>query len=228
MAEVFGKDKSIRDVYGYPSIFTDTFFYHMKKHIFVCLILACSVVSKVNAQNAEIRIKEQFNAYSKFVADKNFEKAIEYTNPGLFKIISKEQLIMILKRTFNSPDFEFKIGLPTLTDFHPVKTIHDSSYVKFASESILQMKFKEDTGKVAPKPEDQKQKNALRKSALANGFGAGNVNFDETTGFFVINSKKVVIAASNKAQMDWKFAIIDNERVKKVLKTFIPSEIIEE
>jgi hypothetical protein len=63
--------------------------------------------------------------------------------------------------------------------------------VKFASENILQMKFKEDTGKVAPKPEDQKQTNALRKSALANQFGAGNVNFDESTGFFTINSIKL-------------------------------------
>jgi len=200
----------------------------MTKHLFVYLLLACSVVSKVNAQDAEIRIKEQFNVYSKLIAEKNFEKAFGYINPGLFKIISKEQLIMVSKKTFNSADFEFKVGLSTLTDFHPVKTIHDSSYVKFASENILQIKFKEDTGKAAPKPEDQKHTNELRKSALVNQFGVGNVNFDETTGFFVIKSKKIIIAASNKTQMDWKFAVIENERSKKALKTFIPSEIIEE
>lgn len=180
-----------------------------KTFITLCLLLL-SLFAK--AQPSNEKLVQQFLRYNQLIIDKNFEEAVNYTMEDVFKLATKEQLIQVLKQTMSSPDFEFKMELPTPGDFQTPKTIEGKNYVRFINNSIIWMKFNTSM--------------SILKPVLEKQFGAENVVYDEKSGYFKIKSKKQVIARSPEGSNEWKFAVVENESQKKILSLFIPAEIL--
>jgi len=192
---------------------------YMRKKTFitVCFLLL-SFFAK--AQSLNEKLVQQFLRYNQLIIDKNFEEAVNYTMEDVFKIVTKEQLIHVLKQTMSTPGLEVKIALPTPSDFQPMKTIGSKNYVRFINNSIIDMKLTDDGTKSTTSI-------STLKAVFEKQFGAGNVTYDEPSGYFKIKSKKKVIARSPTGSEDWKFAVIDTENQKKLLSLFIPAEILE-
>jgi hypothetical protein len=197
----------------------------MKRKILILLIICFSALH-LKAQDVTQQIKNQFTQYSSLIIDKKFEGALSYMNPDFFKIIPKEQMILLLEKTFSSIDFDYKTGLPTLSDFQPAKLIENKHYIKFTSNSPLQIKFKESKGD-APKTDNEKKlSQTLIKLALEKQYGANNVTYDEPTGYYNIMTHKSVIANSDNKMTDWKFVIVEPAQ-KNLLSRFIPAELLD-
>ena len=77
------------------------------------------------------------------VIKKDFDKALDYSFDEFFQIIPKNQMVLLMKKTFENPDMEFQIEFPSLNDFEEIKVFKEKSYVKFNSYGVLKLKFKE-------------------------------------------------------------------------------------
>ena len=171
-----------------------------------------------NAQNFAEEIKKDFNEYSKLISDKNINKALDYTNPKFFEIVSKEQMKNLLEAVYNMPNIEYKTGQVSYINFDELKKIDGVNYVKFFIISPIEMKFNDI---VLNKDKITKMINNFESK-----FGKGNVVFVEESGFFKINAEKIIIASSDDNLVDWKFLTIDNPRMKIMLEKIIPSELL--
>jgi hypothetical protein len=199
----------------------------MKIQIIIPIIVVFFSVINIKAQNIETKIEKQFMDYSALMIEKNFDKALDYTNEEFFKIIPKEQLITLLNKTMNSTEMEYKAHLPSLSDFQEVKNIDGKNYVKFVSSSFLEIKFIETENDKNITEEEKKLNFSLYKLSFENKFGEKNVKFNEETKYFEIQASKNVIASSDEKMENWKFAIVENDNQKKILERFIPKELFD-
>jgi len=185
--------------------------------LIICFLLLSFAVK---AQSSNEKLIQQFLKYNQLMIDKNFEEAVNYTMPEIFKIVTKEQLIQVLKQTMNPPELEFKMGLPSPSDFQQVQIIEGKKYVRFFNNSTIEMRLT-DYKNTSP------TSFAITKAAFEKQFGQGNVTYNESSGYFTIKSKKKVIGRSPENSDDWKFAVIDTDNQKKILSLFIPAEVLE-
>ena len=199
----------------------------MMQRLNLLIIVFSFSILNVNAQADTLVIERQFMDYSSLIIAKDYEKALDYTNEEFFKIIPKDQMITLLKRTLNSNEMEFIPHLPIISDFQNTKNINGKIYVKFISSSTLEMKEKENEESKGQTEKDRKLKLSLYKLSFENTFGVNNVKYNEQTKYFEVKTAKKVIASSDDKMKNWKFVIVENERQKKLLERFIPKELMD-
>ena len=175
-------------------------------------------------QDYKEKIEQQFLEYTNFLIKKDFTKSVEYINDDFFKILPKSQMIILIEKTYNNPDLDFKIENPKVLRIDSIKRIGDQNYVKLQYSNILNMKFKESTSDTSDVDERELKKNLIIIS-LEKQFGTGNVKHNQLTGYYEIYSVKNVIANS-KDTNSWKFVTVE-EKQKIILENFIPKELLE-
>ena len=187
------------------------------KTIIATLLLIIS--TNCLAQDVNKEIESDFNEYFRLISDKNIEQALDYSNPKLFTIISREQMKSLMEAAYKMPNIEYKTGLPSYLKFESVKKIDSVNYVKFYSNSPFEMKFTD--------IEMTQEKIIQMTQSFEAKFGNGKVTYDDKTGFFKINAEKVIIANSNDKLKEWTFVTIDNPKMKVLLQKIIPSELLD-
>jgi uncharacterized membrane protein len=187
----------------------------MKKFLFIFLIGTITLF----AQTVNESIERDFNAYSKLIVDKKIDKAMEYINPKLFNIATKEQMVAMLESIYNVPEIDIKLFMPTIDSYGNLQTVEGINYVKIQVTTPIEMKFNN--------PEFKNEMIPLYLASFEEEFGKGNVVFDEKVKAFKITSSNPVIASSTDQNKNWKFITIDNKEVSVLLETIVPLEILE-
>jgi len=193
----------------------------MKKFAFVFFLFS-SVLGQ--AQSVNQAIEKQFLAYSKLIIDRKINEALNYTNPDMFKLVPREQMLSSMEAIFNNPQIEYRTLMPTVSGFEAVKKINGKNYVRFKSQNTVEMKLNAATA--AATPEEAMVAREAMQVGLEQKFGKENVSFDEKTGFYRLKTTKTVVASSENLE-DWKFLIIDNPQVKPMLSAIIPAELLD-
>jgi hypothetical protein len=194
----------------------------MKKILFIVLFIS-GFLSK--AQSVNQTIERQFKMYSRLIVDRKINEALNYTNPEMFKIVPRERMVATMEEIFKNPQVDLKTLMPTVSDFEPVKKINGKNYVRFKSHTVVEMKFNSDS----KQPQTAEEKMVAREmtaAAVEQKFGKENVSYNESTGFYKVKSTKAVVASSDDLK-DWKFVVVDNPKMKTMLATFIPAELLE-
>lgn len=200
---------------------------NIHKYLTFCFLLFVGFSKLANAQEeVNTRIKDQYMTYNQLIIDKNYDKALDYTNEGIFKIIPRDQMSSVIRQIFETPGMIIKATLPVVSDIQQVKLIRGKNYVKFISNNTIQMKFVDDEKSTSATETDRKTTLSLMKAGLTKTFGEDNVSYNESTGFFTLKSKKIVIASSDSKLTNWQFAVVENEATKKILSDFIPTELL--
>jgi Cft2 family RNA processing exonuclease len=194
----------------------------MKNIIYLLLIL---IAQHVKAQDADQEIREQFAEYSQLVIDKKFDEAFNYTIEDLFKIVPKDQMKSLMESIFNMPTIEYRANVPEILEVEPIKKIKGSYYAKIQSKSVIEMKFKQSAEEQKRTVEEEQENNDILLLTFQSKYGIDNVLLDENSGFFKITVFKTAIAKSQDLK-NWKFATIDNPRMKSLLESFIPKELL--
>ncbi len=193
----------------------------MKRIIFALFLLSAVFLQ---AQSVNQLIEKQFLAYNKLIIDRKIDEALNYTNPDMFKLVPRGQMLASMESIFNNPQIEYRTLMPTVSGFEPVKKINGKNYVRFKSQSVVEMKLNAAT-KPATAEEAMVAKEAMQVG-LEQKFGKENVSFDEKTGFYRLRSTKTVVASSENLE-DWKFLVIDSPQVKPMLAAIIPAELLD-
>lgn len=186
-------------------------------------LLFVFVTCSLYAQDSKV-ITEQFNVYSKLIIEKNFEKAFDYINEGIFAIAPREQMMQVMEQTFNNPDLTVESSMPEASEFSETRKIGEKFYVKFKSFTVVKMKLNSMITPEKTAEENQAMVNMLKQN-FESSFGTGNVSYDDKTQFFSLKANKPVIAASADRKT-WKFITVDSEQMKPMLEGFIPKELL--
>jgi hypothetical protein len=169
----------------------------------------------VHSQTYKDSISRQFLRFTDLITAKQFEASTEYVNPEIFKIITKQQMVMAMEKTMNNPEIDIKVGPPTITSIGDSVSINKMTYVKIRYSGNLAMRFSEESGIGTD--------TAATIQALEGQFGKGKVTFNKATGFYNVATLKEVVANSND-HLHWTFTVVE-ERQKHVLEKFLPKEL---
>lgn len=183
------------------------------------ILIACALLISqyAGAQAYKDSIRSQFMVYNDLLLKKDFERSLDYVNPGILTVAPKDQLIAMMEQTFNNPEVEIKLSKPELKSIEDSQRIENMTYATFQYAGSLSMRFASEEGK--------KQDTSITIAALKNQFGEENVKYDASTGFFHVKVIKKVIANSNDAK-NWTFLVIE-EAQKAVLEKFVPKKLLE-
>jgi hypothetical protein len=187
----------------------------MLKTSFSLLLLCISFL--VQGQTYKDDIRTQFLDYTDLLIKKDFSKSIDYLNPDFLKITTKDQLLMVMEKTYNNPSLGFEISKPTIISVDDKTSIDGREYVKFGYSNYLTLHFITEDGKV--------QDTALTKKALENQFGQNNVTYNSQTDQYKIQVFKKVIADS-KDNEKWTFVVVE-EKQKSILEKILPKELLQ-
>jgi hypothetical protein len=177
------------------------------------------------AQSVNQTIEKQFKMYSKLIIDHKINEALNYTNPEMFKIVPREQMVTTMEEIFKNPQVDLKTLMPTVSGFEPVRKINGKNYVRFKSHTVIEMKFNTQP-KEAQTAEEKMVAREMMATAIEQKFGKDNVTYNEATGFYKVKSTKSVVASSDDLK-DWKFIVVENPKMKPMLSKFIPAELLE-
>lgn len=186
------------------------------------LITLFALFISLNTFGQEIKVlptlKRDFNNYYNLIAAKKIDSALNYSNPKFFELIPRDQMKSLMEAVYKLPNIEYKTGIPSFVKVEDLKKINNINYIKFYILSPIEMKFNE--------AENSEDKILAIAKNLEQKFGAANVKFDKTTGFFKINAEKIIIASSTDENQNWKFLTVDNPRMKTLLEKIIPAELL--
>ena len=170
-------------------------------------------------------IEKQFLTYTNHLVEKDFKGACNYIIEDFFKIIPRDQLVLMMEKTFNNPDIEFAIDSPKIIKIEDSRKFNANDYARLQYSNLLRMKFiipKEDGETVSE--EEKEMTTSLTKANLEKTFGDRNVRYDAATGYFTIFSIKDVVATSADGEK-WKFVVVE-EKQKPILSKFLPKEML--
>ncbi|QNR24095.1 hypothetical protein [Croceimicrobium hydrocarbonivorans] len=193
----------------------------MKNLSLIKLILSFSIsllaFNFSHAQSDAQAVKDGFNKYQVLLQEKKFNEAMTYIYPELFTLVPKEQLLKILNQTFSNPMLEVKMGESKVTKTGQVQEINGKKYMIITYKGVTQMK-----------PGGNAEQQALLKDRMQAGFneqfGAENVTYNESTGFFTIHMEKEAVAISTDAK-NWTYLSIEAQQ-KLMIEKILPAEIV--
>lgn len=193
----------------------------MKKTFFTLLILVTSLAA--TAQEYKKAIEKSFTEYLNAIANKEFEKSLDYVVPEFFDIYPKGQMISVMEQTFNNPAIKFEIKDPKILKINDSKKIENKYYSLLSYSHQMNMKVNDGADQ---SEEEKKAQNNLVATSLKEEFGADNVKYNDKTGFFEIQIEKQVYTISKNGQTDWKFLVIEKNQ-KAVLEKLLPKELLD-
>lgn len=195
----------------------------MKNILFFLFLISNLTFGQTNDIYKE-NLNKDFIEYNDLILKQDFEKAMDYMLPEFFEIIPKNQMILLMKQTYNNPDLEFKADRPKDIEIGVPEKIENKYYSEITYSYDIQMKFK-NLEESEDKEQNELTKN-LAKLSLEKTFGSGNVKFNKETEFYEIHSVKKAYGISENGISEWKFVIVEQKQ-KFILEKILPTELIE-
>ena len=197
----------------------------MTKKKTLSLIVILIISGNTFCQEYKKVIEKQFTEYLNSIVAKNFEVSMNYIPEDFFKFVPKEQMILLMQKTFNNPDLEFRLSDPKIIEIKDAELIEGKYYSLITYSNYMNMKFL-DNDTIKETEAGHKQRIGLTKLALENNFGKENVKYDQQTDFFEIYSEKKVYAISDNSQLHWKFIVLEKNQ-KTILEKILPKQLTE-
>lgn len=194
---------------------------NIQKQLITLLFITVSSIAL--AQETKNQIQADFTNYLNSIVNMELEKSLDYMPTEFFDIIPKAKMLEVMKQTFNNPDMEIDIKNPTILKIDDAQKIENKYYSLLTYSSQMDMKI---NGEEQETEEDKKLRISMTKTAFQQSFGAENVVYNDTTGFFEIQSQKDVYGISDNGKTGWKFLVLEKNQ-KVILEKLLPAQLIE-
>lgn len=193
----------------------------MKNKLIILLLLIplFALVAYTPKENAE----KDFRKYIGHLIDQEFEQSMNYLYPELFDLISREDMLLTMEQTFNSPDIFISIAEPTVNSVGEIEKIDSMYYVRLNYSHTMMMRFSNTDSLVTKQERDSRDEMTL--ISLGGTFGEENVSYDSTTSTFDIFTTKDSYGKSKDGKTSWKFIDVDPNNMV-LLEALLPAVII--
>lgn len=178
-----------------------------------------ALVANKPKENAE----KDFRTYIGHLINQEFDKSMDYLYPELFDLISREDMLLTMEQTFNSPDIFISIAEPAVNSVGEIEKIDSMYFVKLNYSHTMIMRFSNTDSLETQQERDSRDEMTL--ISLGGTFGEGNVSYDSTTSSFDIFTTKDSYGKSKDGKTSWKFIDVDPNNME-LLESLLPAVII--
>ena len=175
------------------------------------------------AQDYKENIKSEFTEYLNSLINMEFEKSFEYITPEFFEIVPKSQMIKLMEQTFNNPTMDIEIKNPKILTVNDSEKIENKYYSLLTYSNQMNLKIISEEEETE---DEKKMRINLTKLSFEQNFGSENVQYNEKTEFFEIQSQKDVYGISENGETNWKFLVLEKDS-KIILDKILPKELAE-
>ena len=175
------------------------------------------------AQDYKENIKSEFTEYLNSLINMEFEKSFEYITPEFFEIVPKSQMIKLMEQTFNNPTMDIEIKNPKILTVNDSEKIGNKFYSLLTYSNQMNLKIISEEEETE---DEKKMRINLTKLSFEQNFGSENVQYNEKTEFFEIQSQKDVYGISENGETNWKFLVLEKDS-KIILDKILPKELAE-
>ena len=187
------------------------------------LIFVFVMMGFVNTNAQKKEITKRFLTMQSALVKKDFKTTMDYTADEIFTVVPKEQMVSLMERTSANPQMEIEIELPKIISISDV-FVHNAKEYAILDVSGIQ--------KIRVSDENKKQLNLgnplllTLKLKFDVQYGPENVQFNDLNNFFTIVVDQKVVAITEKGSKDWKFLVMDKNRIQ-FLSKLLPEEVAE-
>jgi len=196
---------------------------YLKTKLLTIILLTISTLAF--SQDYKKDIESKFLEYNSYIINQDFMKSKDFVPQEFYEIVPKEQMILLLEKTFNNPEIEYKLKGPQIIDISEKEQVEGKYYSLIKYSSPMNMKFKNKEQQEETETERKLRMNLIKLS-FEKSFGSGNVKYNEETGFFEINAQKQAYAISKDGITDWKFLVVESKQ-KFILEKLLPKQLVE-
>jgi hypothetical protein len=136
-------------------------------------------------------------------ANKNmdFEKIMDYTYPKLFTIATREQMIEVIKSSFDNEEMKVTMDSLKIDSVYQSFAIKQNSYakIKYSMKMVMKFKLKEEGNE-----EEKKQMAEMMLPLMKEQFGSNKVRIDDA-GVFHIKTITYMVAIKDEYAKEWCF-----------------------
>lgn len=190
------------------------------KNILCSLILFISLFSFTQS-DIKSKFNEDLNTVIQLTNSNEFSKLLDFTNPKLFEIASRDQLIEVMENMI-SMGMEMNGGIARINYISDAIFFDDKIYYKIFYRSNMTFKI---SGQLLDGLDGMKE---YFDSSLAPK--AKDVTFDDKTNtFFIEDLQQIMIAESSLNSDDWFYTEYDVEdpQQTQILEHIFPSQVLE-
>lgn len=174
------------------------------RHLFS---LALVLLALASHGQEDPSLKTRLNEFLVVNEKMDFDKIMDYTYPGLFTIVPREQLVEVMRQTFSNEEVTVKLDSLRIDLIYPIFHLEGGSFAKILYSMRMLMKFKlpEDSTKAVEMME-------LISSGLAEQFGENRVRVDAATNSIIINMIGTpMVAIKDSLSKEWTFVNLKPE-----------------
>lgn len=169
----------------------------MKRHFFSLLLIILFLNGY--AQEPDSSFRARLDSFFHLNHLKEIERVLDYTYPKLFTIVSREQMLEVMKNTFDNEEMTITMDSLKLVKTWPMLSLPEGEFVQMEYSMIMRMQFKQMDSTLTP------DKMETISSLLEMKYGAGNARYDSVSGQILIHINSPLLAIKDELSPQWTF-----------------------
>lgn len=168
------------------------------KRLFVSLLLTILVLTGY-AQQPDSSFRIRLDSFFHLNHLKEIERVLDYTYPKLFTIVSREQMLEVMKNTFDNEEMTITMDSLKLVKTWPMLSLPEGEFVQMEYSMIMRMQFRQMDSTNTP------DKMEMISSLMEMKYGAGNARYDSVSNQILIHIKSPLLAIKDELSPQWTF-----------------------
>lgn len=169
----------------------------MKRHFFSLLLTILVLTGYAQQPDSSFRIR--LDSFFHLNHLKDLDRVMDYTYPKLFTLVSREQMLEVMKSTFENEEMTIAMDSLKLLKTWPMLELPEGSFVQMEYSMLMRMQFKQMDSTFTP------DKMETISSLLEMKYGAGNTRYDSVTRQILIHINSPLLAIKDELSPQWTF-----------------------
>ncbi|HEY8398403.1 MAG TPA: hypothetical protein VIK80_10700 [Flavihumibacter sp.] len=186
--------------------------------IFSALAFTVSVNGQSAYQSDSLAMTKRLKEYLAISASYDFAGVVEYTYPKLFELVPREQMIELLKSTYDNPTMKISMDSLQVQKIHPLFKYQAGLYAKVDYYMVMGMQFRDTT------MNDDALEGAL--AALQSQYGAEKVRLNKAQKRIDISVLTGMAALKDQPADQWTF--INIQKDDPLLSTLLDAALVQQ
>lgn len=169
----------------------------MKRSLFSFLLIILFLTGYAQQPDSSFRVR--LDSFFHLNHLKDLDRVLDYTYPKLFTVVSREQMLGVMKSTFETEEMTISLDSLQVVKTWPMLSTQEGSFVQMEYSMIMRMQFRQMDSTDTP------EKMETISSLLTMKYGAGNARYDSLLKQIVIFNKSPLLAIKDDLSPQWTF-----------------------
>ena len=189
------------------------------KFLQVVFLMVLFAFAAPAAAQTDTTLKQRLAEYIALTRSMNFDSLMTYIHPKLFTIAPREQMVELMKATFQG-DEDIEIQLDSMETGAISKPVafDKGLYTKISYSMVIKLRMKGD--------DPEKKADAMMMGIFQSQYGKENVRYDEGTRFYRIRIQTYMVGVKDSESPEWTFLNFKPEDA--ITSKLLPKEVVDQ